>query len=78
MRTLVDIPEPQLRRLDSRARSNGVSRAALIREAVDKLLGPDEVLTLDQAFGLWGDHVVDGLEYQQRIRAEWDRDWDPD
>ena len=78
MRTLVDLPEAQIRRLDVRARSTRRSRASLIREAVDKLLGADEVLSLEQAFGLWGDHAVDGLEYQQRIRAEWDRDWDPD
>ena len=36
------------------------------------------VLPLEQVFGLWGDHLVDGLDYQRRIRAEWDRDWDPD
>lgn len=76
MRTLVSISEGQVARLDQRARSKGVSRAALIREAVDKLLGPDDVLTLDQAFGLWSDHAVDGLDYQRTIRAEWDRDWD--
>lgn len=78
MRILVDIPEPQISRLDRRARSIGVSRAALIREAVDKLLGPDDVLSLDQAFGLWGDHVVDGLDYQRKVRGEWDRERAPD
>lgn len=73
MRTLVDLPEPQVRRLDVRARSAGRSRASLIREAVDKYLGAEDVLSLDQVFGLWGDHVVDGLDYQRRIRPEWDR-----
>ncbi|WP_295531975.1 CopG family transcriptional regulator [Novosphingobium sp. Chol11] len=78
MRTLVDIPDPQLRRLDVRAQSAKRSRASLIREAVDQFLGPDDVLSIDQVFGLWGDHALDGVEYQRRIRAEWDRDWDPD
>lgn len=75
MRTLVDIPEAQLRRLDSRARRDGRSRAALIREAVDKMLGPEETLSIDDVYGLWGDHAVDGLQYQQAIRSEWDRPW---
>jgi hypothetical protein len=77
MRTLVDIPETQLRRLDLRAKAARKSRAAVIREAVERYLGPEDVLTLDQAFGLWGDHAVDGVEYQRRLRAEWDRDPDP-
>ena len=25
----------------------------------------------DDAFGLWGDRAVDGLEYQERVRNEW-------
>jgi metal-responsive CopG/Arc/MetJ family transcriptional regulator len=29
---------------------------------------------LDAAFGLWKDHAVDGVEYQRKLRAEWDRD----
>ncbi|WCT74717.1 ribbon-helix-helix domain-containing protein [Sphingomonas naphthae] len=78
MRTLVDIPEAQIRRLDVRAKSAGRSRAALIREAIDRMLGPEEVLNVDQVFGLWGDQAMDGVEYQRRIRAEWDREWDPD
>ncbi|HEX8402020.1 MAG TPA: CopG family transcriptional regulator [Allosphingosinicella sp.] len=73
MRTLVDIPEPLVRRLDERAKCAGRSRAALIREAVNRYLGPEDVLSLDQVFGLWGDHTIDGLEYQRRVRGEWDR-----
>ncbi len=26
-----------------------------------------------QGFGLWNERNVDGLEYQDRARAEWDR-----
>ena len=29
---------------------------------------------LEAAFGLWKDHAVDGVEYQRKLRAEWDRD----
>ena len=74
----MDIPEALVERLDLRAKSVGVSRAALVRQAIDAFLGPADVLSVDQVFGLWGDHAVDGLAYQKAIRAEWDREWDPD
>lgn len=72
MRTLVDIPEQAVRRLDARARSEGVSRAALIREAIDRWLGPEEVLSINDVFGLWADYDIDGLEFQRELRAERD------
>jgi hypothetical protein len=27
-------------------------------------------------FGAWKDRGIDGLAYQQALRAEWDRPWD--
>ena len=26
------------------------------------------------AFGLWSNRKIDGLEYQRKLRAEWERD----
>lgn len=80
MRTLVDIPEEKIRSLDAIAARRKESRAALIRRAVDKLLNEEKVVSIDDAFGLWKDRadIKDGLDYQLKIRAEWDRDWDPD
>ena len=31
---------------------------------------------LEVGFGLWKDYGIDGLEYQLKIRSEWDRDCD--
>ena len=29
--------------------------------------------SMEAAFGVWSDRVVDGLAEQERLRAEWDR-----
>jgi len=76
MRTVIDLPDEQIATLDRLARAAGTSRAAMIREAVRKLLhdrtpAPD----LDAAFGLWAtsrEHGhEDGLAYERRLRDEW-------
>lgn len=72
MRTLIDLAEPQVKALDDLARTEKRSRAALIREAVEDFLAKRAPsASLDDAFGLWGDRAVDGLDYQRRLRDEW-------
>ncbi|HEX3665171.1 MAG TPA: ribbon-helix-helix protein, CopG family [Rhizomicrobium sp.] len=70
MRILVDMPDTQLKELARLSTATKRSRAAIIRDAVvtyiAKLKRDD-----DDAFGLWGDHEIDGLEYQQKLRSEW-------
>jgi predicted transcriptional regulator len=74
MRTLVTLEDRQVEKLDAMARRRGVSRAALVREAVDRLVETDELDAIHASAGLWKDRtdIVDGLEYQLAIRAEWD------
>jgi metal-responsive CopG/Arc/MetJ family transcriptional regulator len=51
-RTIIDIPNAQLRDLDARCRALGISRAEAIRRAVRAFLS--EASTLEQdGFGLW-------------------------
>jgi hypothetical protein len=83
MRTIVDIPEDDISWLDRRAAESGQSRAAIVREAVSTyraLKRGDEGIA--PFFGLWRRYgfAEDGLDYQRRIRAEWDTasDIDPD
>ena len=71
MRTLVDFPEGQVVALDQLAKQNKQSRAALIRLAVDDFLKKHQRNQSVNAFGLWGDQKVDGLDYQQQARGEW-------
>lgn len=84
MRTLVDIPEDDIRWLDAKAAEEGKSRTALVRDAVASYRAQTPSKTdlswLEKGFGLWKDRtdIVDGLEYQRRMRAEWTRPWDDD
>ncbi len=79
MRTLITLEDRQVEKLDAIAKRRKTSRAALVREAVDRVLREDEE-ALMASFGLWKgrtDIIQDGLEYQLAIRAEWDhRPWE--
>lgn len=78
MRTLVDIPKDDMDDLDRISRAERKSRAAIIRAAISDYLKEqkrsDRDAAFEAAFGIWKDRDIDGLEYQERIRAEWDRD----
>jgi len=71
MKTLVNIPEPDIRALDDIGRRRGESRAKVIRAAVGDYLARHRPTPLDDALGLWGEGGEDGLAYQERLRAEW-------
>ncbi len=74
MRTIIELPEDQLRALDAWREARGISRAEAVRRAVSNLLA-DEVhvrAAVESAFGLWRDRGVDGLDEQERLRREWD------
>lgn len=74
MRTLIDIPESELARLNELSRVRRVSRAHLVRCAIDAYLRTETRDALDAAFGMWGDRNIDGLEYTAKLRKEWDRE----
>jgi metal-responsive CopG/Arc/MetJ family transcriptional regulator len=71
MRTLVDIPEEDLELLNGVVKKLDISRAEFVRQAISKYLEPHRQALKVEAFGLWADRPVDGLEYQVRIRGEW-------
>lgn len=71
MRTLVDIPDRQLKALTRLSKSRKRSRAAIIREAVSDYLEKERPAEKHEAFGLWGNRTVDGLGYQRKLREEW-------
>ncbi|HEY6414438.1 MAG TPA: CopG family transcriptional regulator [Edaphobacter sp.] len=72
MRTLIDLPEGELERLNILSRARRVSRAELIRQAVAGYLEQNKV-GLDDSAGLWKKKAVDGVEYQEQLRGEWER-----
>jgi predicted transcriptional regulator len=71
MRTLVDIEDADVARLDEVAARLKQSRAALIRRAISDFLGKGRRQSADDAFGLWGKGKIDGLAYERKVRAEW-------
>jgi hypothetical protein len=70
-RTLIDIPEPDLQAVAEVAERQGVSRAAVIREAVAAYLATHPCKPAAQAFGLWGTREPDGISLQRQLRDEW-------
>lgn len=73
MRILADLDQPQIDALADIAASSKVSRAALLREAVDDLIAKKRRAGMEEAFGLWKDRadIPDGLAYQEMLRSEW-------
>jgi len=72
MRTIIDLPQRELRYLSEMAEERGMSRAELIRQAIAVFLRFHEKAA-DGAFGLWKEGSPDGLRYQQAVRAEWEQ-----
>lgn len=70
MRTLVDIPDKQIKDLMAVCEAEKVSRAEVIRQAISLYLKNKKLEEVD-AFGIWKDKNVDGLTYQEQMRSEW-------
>ncbi len=76
VRTIVELPDTQLKALARLCQKEGISRAEAIRRAVDKLVGSgqasDAKEDLRAAFGLWRGRQPDGRAYVENLRAEWE------
>lgn len=73
MRTLVDLPARDVERLDALARQKKVSRAALIRQAVERHLSDNEDTSwIHRGAGLWKERtdIADAVEYQRAMRQD--------
>lgn len=71
MRTLIDIPEEDLKLLTQVAKKLSISRAEFVRRSVAASLAPHRKKMNHAAFGAWSGFQEDGLTYQDRMRAEW-------
>jgi len=80
MRTIIDLPEEQVRALADYCAREKVSRAEAVRRAVAILVEErerrqrDHKEALKAAFGIWKDRGIDAVEYQRKLRSEWDRE----
>ena len=71
--------EPEVKQwLDQKALREGVPMTELVRRAVGLLKEQERqsfALILERSRGTWTEG--DGLEYQEKLRNEWARDFDP-
>jgi len=70
MRTLVDIPDRQIKDLTAICEAEKVSRAEVIRQAIAAYIEKKKPAAVE-IFGLWRDRKTDGLVYQEQVRSEW-------
>jgi hypothetical protein len=67
MRTIVEVPESQLKSLALLCQRERISRAEAIRRAVAKPL--DNAMA--GAFGIWKDRAGDARKLLEQLRGEW-------
>ena len=72
MCTVLELPDTQIEGLKKLGERSGLSRAELVRRAVAEYLRQHPADDTDNAFGLWRQRTEDGLQYQHRLREEWD------
>ncbi|MCP1673978.1 metal-responsive CopG/Arc/MetJ family transcriptional regulator [Natronocella acetinitrilica] len=72
MRTIIDLPDDQVELLKQLSKQSRLSRAELVRRAVADYLQRNHSNNGEEAFGIWRHKQLDGVEYQRRLRAEWD------
>ena len=73
MRTIVELPESQLKGLSSLCRRERISRAEAIRRAVARMLDDQQPLAdgLSGAFGIWKDRSTNARKRLRQLREEW-------
>lgn len=72
MRTVIDVPDALIESLDQVSALEQRSRAALIRDAITEYLKVKSIPAAEEAFGLWKNREVDGVQFQRPLRDEWD------
>ena len=70
MKTLVDIPNNQIKSLAMICDEFNISRSEAIRRGIDLFIKKNNKKNID-VFGIWKDKNIDGLKYQNNLRDEW-------
>ena len=73
MRTIVDIPDPQVKILNQLSKKKKISRAAIIRQALaDFIISHSKTRnSYKAAFGIWNKKKINSIDYQNKLRNEW-------
>ena len=69
-RTIIDIPDEQLREIDRVCRALKISRAEAVRRGVSAFLERNQTVE-ENGYGLWRDAEVQAKGLLESIRAKW-------
>lgn len=72
MRTIVDLPENQVRELAELCKVQQISRAEAIRRALAQMLSQKQTTGRESAFGAWKSRKMDSRKFVENLRQEWD------
>lgn len=72
MRTIIDLQDQQVSALKKLGKQTRLSRAELIRRAVNDYLEKMITRKSSDVFGIWQDKPENSLDFQNEIRREWD------
>jgi metal-responsive CopG/Arc/MetJ family transcriptional regulator len=73
MRTIIDIPDVQVKVLNKLSKKKKVSRAEIVRQALTNYITEytGTKKSYKESFGIWKDKKLDSIEYQRQLRNEW-------
>ena len=73
MRTIVDLPEEQVRGLDLWCQRERISRTEAVRRAIRVALSTQSSSPRRDAFGAWAGNKRNSRKYVESLRAEWSK-----
>ena len=71
MRTILEIPNEKVKELDRLCKAQKISRAELVRRAIDKYLLDTPLVRREASFGIWKRKKIHSLKYEASLRNEW-------
>ena len=69
MKMTISLPNEQAERLKALCRNEGISRAEVVRRAVDRYL--ERQRQRDDVFGMWRERATESSAYERPLREEW-------
>ena len=69
---LIDLPQDDVSALDDIAQKKKVSRAEIIRRAIEIAIQTESASGFKQAFGAWNHKKLQGVSFQRKMRKEWE------
>ncbi len=71
MRTIIELPEEQVKALAELCESQNISRAEAVRRALTKMLANQKIADRDSVFGAWKSKKMDSRKFVDALRKEW-------